>query len=224
MPRISGLLDGDYHLMMDQQQQISVASDMQIAGMTYEGCPMGNLSTEFVYMQREDDSHAVEGVLSRDGTQIGTIRGSYRAATKEASEQIDAKLTLARAPMMLVNGFIPDQLFGFKGYGEGELSVKGSLDKPQVNGEVFLDSCHLVSVPYGMDLRFSNDPVRIVGSHLLLENFEMYAHNENPLNLAGNIDFSDLNRMNMNVRMQSYRVSLCASVPSRFNLQNRLPQ
>ena len=31
----------------------------------------------------------------------------------------------------------------------------------------------------------------------------MYAHNENPLNLAGNIDFSDLNRMNMNVRMRA---------------------
>ena len=211
MPRISGLLDGDYHLMMDQQQQISVASDMQIAGMTYEGCPMGNLSTEFVYMQREDDTHAVEGVLSRDGTQIGTIRGSYRAATKEVSEQIDAKLTLARAPMMLVNGFIPDQLIGFEGYAEGVLDLKGSLSRPLVNGEVYLDSAYLVSQPYGVRLRFDNDPVRIQGSKLLLENFTMYAYNDNPLNIMGDIDFSNLDRMTMNVRMRAQDYQLINS-------------
>ena len=66
VPHITGMLDGDYHLMMDEKKQISVASDMQVRDMTYESCPMGNLSTEFVYMQREDDTHAVEGSLAQN--------------------------------------------------------------------------------------------------------------------------------------------------------------
>ena len=203
MPRISGLLDGDFHLTMDQQRQISVASDMQIAGMTYEGSPMGNLSTELVYMQREDDTHAIEGVLMRDNIEIGTIRGSYKAAGETAPASFDAALTLTRTPMMLINGFIPDQLLGFEGYAEGELSMKGTLDKPQVDGEVYLDSAYLVSVPYGVRLRFDNDPVRIQGSKLLLENFSMYGYNDNPLVIMGNIDFSNMDRMSMDLRMRA---------------------
>ena len=88
------------------------------------------------------------------------------------------------------------------------MEITGALDKPQVNGEIFLDSSYLVSVPYGVELRFSNDPVRIVGSHLLLENFEMFSYNNNPLNLYGDIDFTDLGNMKMNLRMraQNYQI------------------
>ena len=199
MPDIKGFLNGDFHYVQEGDH-FTVSSSMEGNGLYYEGSKMGNLGTEFVYMPMDDGSHFVDGTLAVEGMEVGTISGTYQPKGKE---NMDLVVNLDRLPISLVNGFIPDQLFGFKGYGEGELTVKGSLDKPRVDGEVFLDSCHLVSVPYGMDLRFSNDPVRIVGSHLLLENFEMYAHNENPLNLAGNIDFSDLNRMNMNVRMRA---------------------
>jgi hypothetical protein len=112
---------------------------------------------------------------------------------------------------MLVNGFIPDQLIGFEGYAEGVLDLKGSLSRPQVNGEVYLDSAYLVSQPYGVRLRFDNDPVRIQGSKLLLENFTMYAYNDNPLNIMGDIDFSNLDRMTMNVRMRAQDYQLINS-------------
>ena len=45
VPHITGLLNGDYHLTMNENKQISVASDMQIKDMTYEGCRMGNIGT-----------------------------------------------------------------------------------------------------------------------------------------------------------------------------------
>ena len=51
----STMLGGDFHLVMDQQEQISISSDMQVAKMTYEDSPLGNVSTEFVYMQRSGD-------------------------------------------------------------------------------------------------------------------------------------------------------------------------
>jgi len=203
MPRITGLLDGDYHLTMNQQRQVSVASDMQITDMTYEGCDMGNLNSEFVYMQREDETHAVEGVLMKDNMEIGLITGSYRVANDTLPANMDASLTLTRTPMMLINGFIPDQLIGLEGYAEGVVSIKGPTSRLMVDGEIYLDSAYLVSLPYGVRLRFDNDPVRIQQSKLLLENFTMYAYNDNPLNIMGNIDFSNMDRMTMDVRMRA---------------------
>ena len=212
IPHITGILDGDYHLMMDGKKQISVASDMQVKNMTYEGSPMGNLSTEFVYMQREDDTHAVEGSLAQNGREVATFSGNYRnKKVTDGNEHIDGTLSLMRTPLDLLNGFIPDQIIGFEGIAEGELTVEGSLSKPNVNGEVYLDSAFLISQPYGVRMRFDNDPVRIQQSQLLLENFTMYGYNKNPLNMMGNINFSDLDHMTMDLRMRATNYQLINS-------------
>ena len=41
LPRITGKLNGDYHIVQDQNEHISVASDMGVRHMTYEGSPVG---------------------------------------------------------------------------------------------------------------------------------------------------------------------------------------
>ena len=204
MPRITGSLAGDYHLTMNDKRQISVASDMQVKDMTYEQNPMGTIGTEFVYMQREDDTHAVEATMMQNGREIATISGSYRHnGAADDDEEVDATLTLTRTPLNLINGFIPDRLVGLEGLADGEMSVTGTTSRPKVNGEVLLDSAYLISEPYGIRLRFDNDPVRIQDSKLLLENFTMYAYNDNPLNIMGNIDFSNMDQMTMDVRMRA---------------------
>jgi hypothetical protein len=204
VPRMSGLLNGDFHIIRDQDEQLSVVSDMEVRQMTYEGSPIGNLSTEFNYLQREDNSHAIEARLMLDDEEFGLLSGSLIPPTAPASAMgIDATLTLTRAPLSTVNGFVPDQLIGLDGYGEGQLTIKGTTKRPVVDGEVYLDSAYLVSVPYGVRLRFDNDPVRIEGSHLLLENFGLYAYNDQPLVLMGDIDFTKPEAVNIDLRMQA---------------------
>lgn len=199
-PSIDGLLNGDFRVMQGQDERISVMSDLTVSGMAYEHCPIGNIGSEFVYLQKEDNAHSVEGLLTHDGREVGTLSGTYQ---NEGAGQLDAKLHLQHLPLSIVNGFIPDQLVGFDGYADGDMTVVGELDKPDVNGELYLDSAYMVSVPYGMHLRFDNDPVRVVNSNLLLENFNMYAHNDNPLNIYGNVNFADLNQIRLSLKMRA---------------------
>ena len=209
LPKLSGKLDGDYHIVMDQEERISVVSDMSIRNMVYEGSPIGNLSTELVYMQREDDGHAIEARLLLDDEEFGLLQGNLTpGATKKSPTNIDATFKMTRFPLSIANGFVTDQIIGLEGFGEGELTIKGTTSTPVVNGEVYLDSAYLVSVPYGVRMRFDNDPVRIVGSHLLLENFGLYAYNKEPLNLQGDINFSDLDHIRMDMRMRARNLQL----------------
>lgn len=203
-PNITGTMNGDFHAIQTSDH-LTVSSTLGVDKMTYEGCSMGDVSTELVYMPQSDGSHYLDAMLFSGDNRVGTLVGTYNPSGKGV---IDAKLSLEQLPLELVNGFIPDQLFGFEGKGDGELTVRGSLESPIVDGEIYLDSTYMVSVPYGMRLRFSNDPVRISGSKLLLENFEVFAHNDNPLNIAGNVDFSDLSNMSVNLRMraQNYQI------------------
>ena len=198
-PRIEGLVDGDYHFVKEEGRT-TVSSSMEVNGLVYEGTKMGNVGTDFVYMPEEDGSHYVDGILTVAGDEVGSVVGTYNG---KGEGNLDAKLKLTHLPMGLVNGFIPDQLMGLQGYGEGELDVKGPLGKPRVNGELVLDSCYMVSVPYGLNLRFSDQPIRIVGSNLLLEDFNMYSTGKNPLVLNGNVNFSDLDRIRMEVRLRA---------------------
>mgnify|MGYP002230070050 FL=1 len=199
MPDIQGVMDGDFHIVQTKED-LSVSSNLKIDNLVYEKCPMGDVGSEFVYMPKSDGSHYVDGFLTYEGEEVGTVKGTYKS---EGDGYLDAELGMERLPLHFANGFVPDQIIGLKGYGEGKLSLKGALSKLDVEGEVYLDSAYLVSVPYGVTMRFANDPVRIVGSKLLFENFMMYANNESPLNLQGDLDFTNVSNMLLNIRMRA---------------------
>jgi len=198
-PSVSGILDGDFHVVQTAED-ITISSDLTVKDLIYEGNPMGDLGSQLVYMPQTDGTHYVDAIITRNGTEIGTLTGTYDS---KEDGNLDAEFTLDRFPLNYINGFVPDQIVGLRGVGEGSLTVKGSLDKLDINGEVYLDSCYLYSAPYGVEMRFANDPVRIINSKLLFENFEMYANNNSPLNIQGDLDFSDMGNMNLDVRMRA---------------------
>ena len=205
LPRITGKLNGDYHILQDHDERISIASDMGVTGMTYEGAPIGNISTELVYLQNENDTQAIEARLLLDDKEFGLLSGTYQ---KQGEGLIDATFNMTHTPLSLINGFVPDQIVGLDGYAEGSMTVRGTVRHPDINGEVFVDSAHLISIPYSIRMRFDNDPIRIIDSKLLLENFGLYAYNEEPLNMMGNIDFADLERITMDLRIRARNLLL----------------
>ena len=201
---MDGILNGDFHVMQNRDESFTLSSDLNINKMVYEGYDIGNVGTQFTYLPKSDGSHYVDGIILKDDTQVGDITGSYNFNT----DAIDAKMNFEKFPLMLVNGFVPDQIIGLEGTAEGVLSIQGTTKKPDVNGELFLENAALLSVPYGVRMRFDDDPVRIQGSKLLLENFQMYASNDEPLIAQGSVDFADLDHIKMNMRMRARNFKL----------------
>lgn len=200
LPKIQGVLEGDYHLTMDAQKNISVASDMVIEQLAYEGSPIGNLGSEFVYMNREDGSHAIEAELLLDDIPFGTLSGSYLT-----NSTLDATLQLSRMPLSIANGFIPDQLIGFEGFANGKLSLKGKMNALETDGYMALTDGYLVSEPYGLSMRFPTDTVAISHSTMTLQDFRLYAYNENPLTVNGTINLS---KMDVNLQLMARNMQL----------------
>lgn len=210
MPKITGMMNGDFHLILTKEE-LSVSSSVNIANMTYEQTRMGNIGLEFVYMPQSDGTHSVDGMLMCNDEQVADINGSYKS---EDEGQLDVTLNMSRLPMRLLNGFIPDRIIRMRGYADGSIGVKGTLSKPIANGELKLDSCTMRSAQYGVRMRLSEGPLRIVGSNLLFENFKMYANNDNPLVIDGNLDFSNLDNMSMDLRMAAKN---CQVIDSKEN-------
>ena len=205
MPRMTGLLDGDYHVIQDRLSRFSVVGDMSVRQLTYEQCPLGNISTEMVYLQKGDSAHMVDARLMKDEIEIGSITGTYYDI---GDGKVDLRFIMDHLPLDMVNGFIPDQLFGLRGYGEGMLDIRGPLDKLKVNGAVVLDSAYLESIPYGVKMRFAKDPLVIEDSKLTLNNFNLYSPKNDELNVHGSVDFADFDHIMTNIRLraQNYQI------------------
>ena len=204
-PRMTGLMNGDFHVIQDEGGRFSVVSDMDVRNMTYERSPIGNISSEMVYLQKGDTAHAVEARIMMDDEEIGLLTGTYY---DKGEGSIDAKVLLERLPLSLANGFVPDQMFGMEGYSVGELDVRGPMSRLLVDGEVKLDSAYLVSVPYGVRMRFAQDPVFIKQSRLNFNNYLLYSSKNDELNVHGTVDFAELDHIMVNVRLraQNYQV------------------
>ena len=205
MPRVSGLLDGDYHLIQDQSKRFSVVGDMSIQKLAYENSPIGNISTELVYLQKSDSAHVVEARMMKDDIEIGLLTGTYYDV---GAGKMDMKFLMDHLPLNMINGFVPDQLFGLQGYGVGELDMRGPLDKLNINGKVVLDSAYLESVPYGVKMRFAKDPLVIENSRLNINNFNLYSPKNDELNVNGSVDFADFDHImtNLRLRAQNYQI------------------
>ena len=214
LPKISGTLEGDFHLMRDADRNISVASDMHIDQLSYEGSPVGDLGSEFVYLLREDGTHVVDATLTLADEPIGTLQGSY-----SSRKELDATLQLTHMPLSIANGFMPDQLVGFEGYADGTLSMKGATSKLMANGEVRLSDGYLFSTPYGMRMQFGNTPLQIKDSRLLFDNFALYAQAVgddrstsrigNPLYINGSANFlSDESSQAIDLRINARNFQL----------------
>ena len=199
MPHVSGVLNGDYH-MIQTEKELMFSTDMNIRDFFYERTPMGNVGTQLVYIPQEDGSHYVDGIILQNNYEVGTLTGTYNS---EGAGHLDAVFHLNQFPLHYVNAFIPDQIVGLRGSGEGDLTVKGPLNRLDINGELLLDSSYIYSEPYGVSMRFGQDPVRIKNSKVLFENFEVYANNDSPLNIQGSLDFSNMDKMMLGVRMRA---------------------
>lgn len=210
MPRITGIMDGDFHLIKTTDE-MSLSSSLSVEGMRYENNRMGDIATEFVYMPKTDGTHVVDGILTCNGEQVANIQGAYNA---EGEGNLDARLDMTHLPVRLLNGFIPDRIVRFRGYADGAIDIKGTPGRPQANGEILLDSCYMRSAQYGMNMKMSEGPLRIVGSNLLFENFKMEASNNSPFTINGNVDFSDLSDMRMDLKMSAKN---CQVVDSKEN-------
>ncbi len=197
-PKMKGVLTGDFHATMNKDD-FSLNASVGVDNFEYEDIDMGNLYVEFAYAPQDNNTHYVDGTLNHNGNDVGAIRGTYTVG--EQTDLLDADVSLTRLPLNLANGFIPDQIVGLKGYGDGQLKLEGALSEIQINGKLDLDSAYLVSVPYGIELNIDDRPIEIKDSKVLLEDFRLYSHNESPLVVDGEVDFTDLANMTTRLRM-----------------------
>ena len=212
MPMIEGFLHGDLHYMQ-ADSTITISTDMTVKGMKYEGTGMGNIGMNLIYLPNADGSHYVDGIVTQNEREIMFLSGKYHEVNKEG--QIDATAELSRLPFSLANAFVAPGTIEMKGYALGNLEVKGPTSNPILTGVITTDSLYMTAEDYNINLRFPNDTIHIKNSHIDLQKIQAYAAGNNPLTLDGNIDFSNLEKIKLNLNLATKNYQLINAPKTR---------
>lgn len=212
MPMIEGFLQGDLHYMQ-ADSTITISTDMTVKGMKYEGTGMGDIGMNLIYLPNADGSHYVDGFVTQDGREFAFLSGKYWEENKEG--QIDATAELSRLPFSLANAFMPPGTIKMAGYALGNLEVSGPVSNPILTGSIATDSLYITAEDYNINLRIPNDTLYIKQSHIDLPQIKAYAAGNNPLTLDGSIDFSNLERIQLNLNMAAKNYQLINAPKTR---------
>ena len=205
MPDISGFLQGDLHYMQ-ADSTATVSAEMLVEKMKYNGVLLGNIGLNGVYFPNDDESHHVDGIITNNGEEILLLSGRYNE--KNGEGRLDGEATFQHVPFAFLNAFMPDGPFVMSGYAWGDFKVSGPTDNPVMNGELRTDSLHIDADSYNVNLQVSDHTITVKDSRINLNRIEAYAAGKTPLVLDGNIDFSNLEsvQLDVNVRANNYQL------------------
>lgn len=199
-PRITGFLMTDVHLIQTVEN-LSVAMDAMVDDMAYEGAPLGNIGCNAVYLPHSGNSHYIDAHVSCNEQEVMSLFGTYLAA--EDDDLLEAEMNLMDFPLTMVNGFLTGQPITLEGLANGALQVAGTTSAPLLNGWLSLSDAGILSPEYSLNLRWQDDSVKMVDSRLNFDRLQVYSTGKNPLVLDGTVDFSDFERMRLDLRVNA---------------------
>ncbi|MEG1839343.1 MAG: translocation/assembly module TamB domain-containing protein, partial [Bacteroidaceae bacterium] len=204
LPNITGLLSAEIHYTQTKTS-LQVATEVRVDSLTYEKEKIGNMLLEAVYLPGNGDDHHLDAHLSHNGTEIVSAGGIYHTSGEGL---LDANATLEHFPLSIANAFVPDHMAKLSGDMDGEMTVVGKLSHPKIDGQLILDDVAVYVPQAGARFRFDNRPLRVENNKLAFDHFSIFTKGTNPFTIDGEVDFSNLDAMTADLKMNAVNYEL----------------
>lgn len=203
MPRLSGLfsLEANY---VQTATSLQVSAEAGVEKLTYERQSVGDIGLGATWLPGEKNRHYLNAYFTYDNEEVLTADGILTQVN--GKDSLELTTLFEHFPLKMGNAFVPDRMVAFSGDVDGELLIDGALEKPQVNGELVLDSVSVYARQAGARYWFDSRPVQIKGNRLLFDKFAIYTTSKNPFTIDGAVDFRNMERpvANLNLLAENY--------------------
>ncbi len=202
-----GNLNADMDLSFDGKN-LDGQGTVDIKDFVYQGYKEGNikLNTRF-NVDPQTASTRLGAEMLIDGGKVAVAYGSLNDTT--AQSPLNLAIKLERFPLDKADPFLPGGgMVHLRGYAGGNLTLRGTGDKPVLRGKVAGDSAYVTLPRYGAELRLGNDSIVVDDSHIALSDMRLYGLNDNPVIVNGSVDFRDLDNMAIDLRMHGDNVQV----------------
>lgn len=196
---ISGILDGRAKISNIYTSPF-IDSDITIENLVVNTEPLGtmNINSSWNYGSRAID---ISAFTEREGERLIGLAGNYFPE----SNNLDFQLKLNKLNVRIFDGFIDEVFRDIRGIASGEASLKGTFEKPVVNGSVTFQKASLL-IDY-LNTRYSfTHKVDIRNNNILFNNLRLTDSGNNVAILNGSLNttyFRDI-RFNLSIDARNF--------------------
>ena len=197
-------------------EALQLAADVDIDSLTYEGRPVGDVGAGVTWLPASERSHYLSAYLACNDRQVATVDGLLGTETDADALSLDA--SLERLPLSVANAFVPDGVAELSGYLNGDLTLRGTSAKPDLQGNIQMDTASVFIRQVGARYYFDGRPVRIADNRLTFDKFSLYTTSRNPFVIDGSVSFADLARPTADLTLRAVNYNLLDAPHTRESL------
>ncbi|RHJ92961.1 translocation/assembly module TamB domain-containing protein [Parabacteroides bouchesdurhonensis] len=204
LPPMKGILNADFQYA-PSDSAFMVVADVNVDDFYYENDRVGELMFNAVYLPMAKGNHQVDMHFFRDREEVTAATAFYTVGTPDI---IAGNLDITHLPLEMLNPFIPDDMAKLSGALNGQMSITGSSDKPDVNGFLQLDTTSVFVGAVGSSFRFDDGRINVKDNLITFDDYNIYGSGKNPFVIDGTIDFHRPERMMANLRLRADNMQL----------------
>ncbi len=196
MPNLRGFLGGDIHLIRDTKLgDITAMAMLNTEGLVFEEVELGNIGADVTYVPKAGGEHHASAFITVDYNDVFECNGTY---FDRNGGLFKGDAYLHDFPLKLVNGFLKGTDVALDGTVGGNLSIKGMLENPEINGAVRFHDTHIFSEVYGFKFKMDEDEVLLKDNQLKFNKFDLTSTGKQPFTIDGIVDLKE----NLNIDLK----------------------
>ena len=160
-----------------------VTSELSLFDLGLNDYEIGNLCVNSTWDSKKERLRA-DGEIERDSLQPLRFAGNY--TPKKEESPLDFLLTMNGFDLSILNAFIGEDVLGISGYASSMVSLTGTLEEPQLEGDLILRKAELF-VPFLQTKYAFDDKIHIDPEMFAFDNVKIFDEEGNPGRLTGQV-------------------------------------
>lgn len=201
---VSGYLDLDLEVSQYMGEgHLAFVGEAEIEDFHFNQVVLGDLKAKAESDNLE--TITVNATLAGSNNEF-ELRGKYYTQRKEA---LDFFLDMGGLDLHAVEPFLKDIAYDMKGAILGEISIKGEVSKPDVNGTLAFNNAELRIKETAGLLKIDQQKLELTQSRLRFEDFVVKDAKDQPMTINGSVDFSGLPvfRYNLDISTDNFLIA-----------------
>jgi hypothetical protein len=190
--KLGGNLNGHtnlYNIMKSPR----ISDSLKIDSLNLNDTYIGSLVDTSSY-NKATNSANLYTAISTDGIQSLLVSGGLDMK----NEQIDLAVTMEKSKLTILEPFVKDLVSDLQGYISTDLTVKGSFDKPEINGTVAFDKGQL-TVNYLKTAYTISQEVTVKNSVIEINDLQLKDAGGNTATANGTVDLNDISNPDLDI-------------------------
>ncbi len=211
-PPITGKVDSDIRVFYDGKNLMG-RGGLDFSDFYYEKQRVGNFHLGLIAGLESSGVTRAAARLRVDTIEALTLytRLVPDSAAGGGLEPEELRLKIHKLPLEIANPFIGPDMAQLGGVLKGDMSVSGKFSAPLLNGALNFDNASVFIPMIGTKLRLDSVPIPVKDNNISFDNFDIWAVNENPLTINGNVNAANFSNIKFDIGARASDMQLVGS-------------